>query len=310
MLKHYLSQLILLPLILLVTSWAQAETSFSRVYVFGDSLSDTGNLASVVGGFPAPYYMNRVSNGPVAVETLAAQLGHTAEASLHLIGPAVGSNYAVAGANAYGDEVIDLNTQVISFYANHGYIAPADALYVIFIGGNDVRSVRDEPDMSIARSIVYAAASEVGQAMVSLIQAGAQSFMLINSANIGIIPETQLIADVTSQTELLKHSRKLSQFYRVALHETAEQLKELDDVNIIEFDLFKYLNKVVKKADTYGFSNATDACFYLETMTFHPDCNYGLNADQFIFFDEIHPSTRAHTLIGEAVYEALVKKTN
>ena len=76
-----------LPLLLIFSGWAQADPSFSRVFVFGDSLSDTGNLASVIGPFPAPpYFMNRVSNGPVAVEALAARLGHTAEASLHLIG--------------------------------------------------------------------------------------------------------------------------------------------------------------------------------------------------------------------------------
>ena len=32
-------------------SWAQADNGFSRVYVFGDSLSDTGNAASLVGDF-------------------------------------------------------------------------------------------------------------------------------------------------------------------------------------------------------------------------------------------------------------------
>ena len=151
MIKNNLSKIIL-ALLLIFSSWVQADTSFSRVYVFGDSLSDTGNLASIFGPFPMPpFYKNRVSNGPVGVEVLAQKLGHTAEASLHLIGPSVGSNYAVAGANALGSDPIDLGTQVLAFQANHGFIAPPDALYVVFIGGNDVRSSRGRADLSDAK---------------------------------------------------------------------------------------------------------------------------------------------------------------
>lgn len=49
---------------LAMSSMGRAET----VVVFGDSLSDTGNLASVTGAFPNPPFAgNRVSNGDTAV---------------------------------------------------------------------------------------------------------------------------------------------------------------------------------------------------------------------------------------------------
>ena len=54
---------------------------FSDMVVFGDSLSDTGNVASLTTAvfgstFPAyPGAVGRFSNGPVWVETLAAGLG-------------------------------------------------------------------------------------------------------------------------------------------------------------------------------------------------------------------------------------------
>ena len=304
MLKRSLLK-ITIPLLLVFVSWAQADTTFSRVYVFGDSLSDTGNLASVTGPFPLPFYMNRVSNGPVGVETLAAQLGHTADPSLHLLGLNVGSNYAVAGANAFGNEPIDLNTQVLSFQVNHGFIAPADALYVMFIGGNDVRSAREVADYSTAKLVVQAAANEVRQAIETLIQIGARSFLLINSPNIGVIPETRLIANATNNPELVKHARKLSNEYRRALHVFSVQIKDINQVDIVEFDLYKFFNKLVKNAEYHGFTNSTDACFSSVTFNFHPDCNFGANFDQFIFFDEIHPTARAHALAGEALFEAL-----
>ncbi len=305
MFKFHLSRFIL-PLLLISSSWAQADISFSRVFVFGDSLSDTGNFASVVGDLPPPYFMNRITNGPVAVETLAERLGLTAQASLHMILPAAGSNYAVAGARASGIQPIDLGTQIISFQANH-IVAPADALYVIFIGGNDIRDARSETDWVLARSMIKAAATEVRNAIKNLSHIGAHSFLLVNSPNLGLMPETRLIATATNNPGLIERTRQLSKLYQHELHKTAWHLENAHGINIIEFDLFNFFNNLVEQPSHYGFSNATDACFNPASFTFHPDCNFGSNFDQFIFFDDIHPTARVHALVGDALYEAVNK---
>ena len=53
-----------------------AEASpISALIVYGDSLSDNGNLFAAVGFLPAPYASGRFSNGPVAVEYLATMFG-------------------------------------------------------------------------------------------------------------------------------------------------------------------------------------------------------------------------------------------
>ncbi|MDH3636209.1 MAG: SGNH/GDSL hydrolase family protein [Gammaproteobacteria bacterium] len=291
----------------LVSSWAQADNGFSRVYVFGDSLSDTGNAASVVGDFPPPFFMNRVSNGPVAVETLATRLGLNAEASLHLISPAIGSNYAVAGASARTSaDLNDLDNQIIFFLANHAAGAPADALYVVFIGGNDIRDAREEADFTKARNIVKEAADKVKNAIETLAGAGAESFLLVNAPDVGLIPETQLTSTLLGDPKLIKRTSRLSKLYRKRLHRIANQFDDYgNEIEIVEFDLFKFLRKLLRKADKLGFANTTDPCFstslYLPDSFFHPDCNF----DQFVFFDEIHLTARAHALAGEAMFEAL-----
>ena len=187
------TRFIFIPLLLCISFLANAENTYSKVYIFGDSLSDTGNLASVIGPFPAPYYQNRVSNGPLAVDILTAKLATNADASLHLLGLNNGKNYAVAGAKASGNEPIDLNTQILSFQANHGFIAPSDALYVILIGGNDIRSALYETDLTTADSIINSAGNKVQDAVKSLNLIGAQSFLIINVPNIALIPETHFI---------------------------------------------------------------------------------------------------------------------
>ena len=103
--EHTMMKRCLRSIVLFVCLLFPIEASaqgFSNMYIFGDSLSDTGNRATVTGDFPAPFFMNRVSNGQVAVEVLATSLGLSADASRHLVGPAVGTNYAVAGARAGG----------------------------------------------------------------------------------------------------------------------------------------------------------------------------------------------------------------
>ena len=303
---------LLIPVVLVFSSWANADSSYTQVYVFGDSLSDTGNLASVTGDFPSPpYYMNRVSNGAVAVEILVDKLGLTAEASLHLIGPQVGTNYAVAGANAAGAEPIDLAAQTTIFLANHAYVAPADALYVILIGGNDIRSARHFSDTAIANAIVDVAAMQIQQTISVLAQSGARSFLLINSPDIGVIPETRILSQLTNDPGMVRRATKLSKRFRNNLKEVIEQLDEADDQNetgdleIFQFNLFKFFNKLIKKGSKAGFTNTTDACFSSITFTFNPGCNFGQNFDQYIFFDEIHPTARVHAIIGDAIFQEL-----
>ena len=301
------SKFLLIPLLLCVSFLAHAENSYSKVFMFGDSLSDTGNIASVFGQLPAPYYKNRLTNGPVAVDTLTAKLGDTAESSLHLIGPSVGHNYSVAGASASGNEGIDLDTQVISFQANHGYVAPSDALYVIFIGGNDIRAALYEPDLIIAETIIKNAKNKIRDAIKTLKQAGARSFYVIGTPDIALIPETSLMAAALNNPDLLTRASYLSKRFNRKLHRMIERLEDNHGINVSEFKLAKLFAKVLDDSTSLGFTNKTDACFSSVTYTFHPDCNYGLNIDKFVFFDEIHPTARVHAMFGEAFYKELIE---
>src|SRR5690606_9205700 len=145
---------------------AQESERGSALFVLGDSLSDTGNAAAVADyllgqpmypeatiGLCHPgerllldrdcadivYLRSRVSDGPVAVEHLAAYLGVQLEPSFHTVPdrPVVGTNYAVAGAKARGSTPRDLTDQVERLLADHGASLPAGAIAVLMIGGND-----------------------------------------------------------------------------------------------------------------------------------------------------------------------------
>ena len=99
---------------------------YSDLIIFGDSLSDTGNVFIVTGGaLPSqsagPYAGGRFSNGPLWVETLANGLGLPTSASPFLVG---GNNYAFAGAKTgVGATPPDL----LLHPKNSSYPAPASA---------------------------------------------------------------------------------------------------------------------------------------------------------------------------------------
>ena len=102
-----------------------------RVVVFGDSLSDSG-------GNPAPsppYFGGRWSNGHTYADGLAPRYG--LGDALQPSSIAGGTNYARAGARVTGASgVVE---QIASYLRDVQWSADKHTLYVVFIGGNDVR---------------------------------------------------------------------------------------------------------------------------------------------------------------------------
>lgn len=290
-------------LLLLVSQAVTAAPPFSALYVFGDSLSDTGNLASIRGDFPAPFYQNRVSNGPVAVDILAQRLGLSAQAAQYLLGRRSGGNYAVAGAKASGNDLIDLPSQVVMFLAQHRNDAPADALYVVFIGGNDVRAARGAPDVTTANAAVDDAVSEVAENVVRLIRAGARALLVMNSPDLGLLPETRRLALERNDPLLARRATQLSERYAAQLSRALGQIQqEHAKVWLKEIDIYRASRGIAQHAAQLGIDNVADACFNVEAFTFHPNCAGGAAFDRFYFFDEIHPTAKVHRLIGEGIY--------
>src|SRR5450756_3144747 len=92
-----LKRVLKLVLVLLSVSAVAQAGSFSSVVVYGDSLSDNGNLFAATGQPGAPYYQGRRSVGLGAVEQLAAALG-TPLLDFAWIGATTGiGNYADGG---------------------------------------------------------------------------------------------------------------------------------------------------------------------------------------------------------------------
>jgi len=107
-----------------------SQIDISHLVVFGDSLSDNGNLFKLTGSPQPPYWNGHFSNGPTYAEQLAQWLGV----------PPLGvplDDRAFGGAQATGNLPISLSNQVAGYIAQlHGQPAAKDTP-LIFIGTND-----------------------------------------------------------------------------------------------------------------------------------------------------------------------------
>jgi len=267
--------------LLLGVSPSASATSYSGVYVFGDSLSDTGNIYAATGGLipGAPYFPGRFTNGPTYADYLAGLYGHNANP--FLLG---GNNYAFGGATAggTGTTIPSLGDQVSLFRSRPGS-ADAGALYVVWAGGNDLRNDPGPGGIS-------SALSGVTNAILNLYSEGARNFLVMNMPNLGLTPEAR--GNGTSFQATLG-----SAVYNAYFGGIMGALQGgLTGSNIRTLDTFALLSGIVANPGAFGFSNVTDACLGTTVCA---------NPDNYLFWDSIHPTTAGHRLIALAAYNVL-----
>lgn len=277
----------------------------SSIVVFGDSLSDGGNAYALTGGaFPPPPYAQRFSNGPVAVERLAANLGLALTPSL--LG---GTNYAVGGAEtgtnnylrfnsnpgvaaAFGGNNTGLQVQVNAFTATN--TLSSSSLAVLWGGANDLFSALTlgaDPVQTMGN-----AALNLRNEVFSLYGAGARHILLPNMPDIGLTP-FGLSLGVATAGQLTA----VSEGFALGLQQMAAGLEvALPGLDIIEFDTFHALQDIIANAASLGFDNTTDPCV---NITLGTVC---ANPDRYVFWDDVHPTARVQSLLGDQFTAAVI----
>ncbi len=304
---------------------------YSGVYVFGDSLSDRGNLAEtgfvqaaasqpITSNYPnPPSNHDSFTNGPVAVQLVAQSFGFNADPSVFVTGFAdihglfgglsyvPGGNYAVAGATSAGTPLVsggvpgaNLPQQVGAFTAKTAGTADPNALYILFIGGNDVRGAARNATGNPA--VTQGVSAEIA-ALQTLAGEGARQFLVVNVPNVGDIPEF-----AQDNPTLAANATLYSQQYDTQLAAGIAGLTLPTGTSVTQFDLFKYNASIKANAAALGFTNTTDRCFTAtpEFALTTPQCGpNGANIDQFLYWDAIHPSGRVQALWAGGFEQAL-----
>lgn len=281
---------------------ALAAPIFTDLYVFGDSLSDTGNNEIVAPGGDIPgtdftYGDNgRFSNGRVWAEYLSENLGLSSELEPSRAG---GNNYAHGGASIdYGaGPETGLLTQYQHYLAGQGAGgSDPDALYVVWAGGNDLR-VKIGPGSDPFEVISQSMAGYQGM-LLGLIEAGAEHVMVPNIPNLGRTPEA-MAAGVSEQ------ATQLAWLWNSSLDGMLQELSMETSATIYAFDTFGFLESVFADAHTFGFTNLTEPCSSMEGNQ-QISC---ANPEQYIFWDSLHLTTAVHELLGAQSHKLILART-
>ncbi len=269
--------------------------SIKNIYVFGDSLSDNGNLFAFSGGLgpPSPPYFNgRFSNGPVWVEYLDDMLPRA-----ELDDRAFGGSFSDMGnVNGPFPGVLE---QVALFLDTGPSPKPRD-LRIVWAGANNYIF---EPLSTDPITIV----GDVAAAVQQLAGAGCQNSMIPNLPNIGATPFGR---SVPGLEDLL--TQKI-QAHNVALAEEVELLRGELGIRIILLDVGSVFDRTL--AGQLGFVNSSFPCLapLVEGGPLEPtgacpvedDGQIASVAPGALFMDPVHPTTAAHKLIAAFAFGAL-----
>jgi len=155
-----------------MTTPAQA---YDQLYVFGDSLSDTGNNGRFT------YDSNK---HPLYDEVLAQRIGAALVAS-----DDGGYNYAAGGGVAVPalNPADNTQDQVQSYLNRVNGRADGEGLYIHWIGGNDLAAAALNP--ATAPGVAYNSAAAAAAQVHSLLNAGAGTVIVPTVPNIGSTPQ-------------------------------------------------------------------------------------------------------------------------
>jgi len=273
-----------------LTCWPQpTEAStlrFEQIYVFGDSLSDTGNMFQATGGVvppSPPYQSGRFSNGPVWVEQLTSKLAASPHSTVNFA--FAGATTGVAKASNFDStlQIPGLLSQVKDFQATHPSANP-NALYIVWAGANDYLGGTRSPAGPL---------NNLSQAVRALAAGGAKNFLVVNLPDLGKLPATRNNLSASTLTRLTKaHNSGLSQ----ALDPLRQSLAPGTKLTLL--DVNALFNQAMAEPRKSGFTNVTSPCLDRGVA-----CN---SPNEFLFWDQLHPTAAAHRAIGTLALAALM----
>lgn len=293
--------LLLWCLVLPTAAWA---APLSDIFVFGDSLSDSGNVLLATGGLipgpPTAYFNGRFSNGPTYADVLATRL------NLGPLAPSLagGTNYAYGGASTdahpleaiFGPGFGTVQTQVSQFLTDVSHTADPSALYVVFAGANNLRDALLGNPLDAPAAITNAIGDLHG-ILTDLIAAGAQTILVPNVPNLGLTPQVAGFGPGA-----VAFATALTLNFNAALE---PMLNSFTGVTIIPLNTFGFFQELVAHPGNFGLSDVTSRCYTGDDQTFTGGGTICSTPDTFLFWDGVHPTAAVHALIADRALAAL-----
>ena len=320
----------------------QAHAQFSQLVVFGDSLSDNGNVFAASGNTtpPPPYFEGVFSNGPVWADLLAERWG-IPQTNLAFGGALSGITNSGNGA-APTDGTLSVYAaaplpgvlaQIQLYAAQTGGAADPDALYVVFVGGNDFLQLAQDPmvlgafgasigldpfDPGFATNLAGAiinltldnitsndarlflgGANTIASGAVPLLyNMGARNILVAYLPDVSATPAISA-ADAAAPGTRANFLAIVENYNTVLAARLALLRQNFPDLNLIEYDAANALRAILADPAGFGFENVTDSC--VDTLCF---LNPAIDPNTYVFWDAIHPTGRVNELTADQIQAA------
>lgn len=257
----------------------------SQVVSFGDSNADAGLGAalslSVFTGNPTPTVGSvggRFSNGPVAVEDAASDLG------VGLASYGVGG--ATTGAYAFG-VIPSLLTQIPIYQASLGSQSlSASALYVITAGSNDLFGLTT----SVPASTLTTATGNIQSAVTTLSDAGARLIVVVNRT---VRPDP---ASLDNANGVALNS---------AVQATVSNLDAALPATVLYLDAYGISSALQANPAAYGLTGGSTRCIDDPACLADPS---GVGAT-YVRFDSAHLAQGANAIIAQEMVRLVVMQS-
>lgn len=309
-----------------------------KIVIFGDSLSDNGNLYTVSSAahkvislvpivpMNPPYFNGRFSNGIVWNEIVSQAM------NMELANYAYGGAWAESVWNSGVVVPFDLATQV-NFHVVHAArdFNKGKHLYVLWAGANDYVEGRKDPDYATTNTV-----ETIKKQIDWLIYYGAKQFLVFSLPDLSKIPEVvwrgpdaAMAIGHLSQT----HNEKLAAM-------VTEEQKLHPDLKFIFVDIAKPFTDIIEHPEKYNLKTSTDICYkgnydlmlkmtntreieaakevkmdlihntslrtaYLTAKMAEMGELPCQNPDDYLFWDHIHPTRIGHQIIATMVLSVL-----
>jgi len=279
-----------------------ADEEIDQIVVFGDSLSDPGNAFSLTGAQSVPPYLlipeaayaiggHHFSNGKTWVEVFAKELDLKSKPAFRNFKY---TNYAVGGSRARNMGPVNLSTQVAAFLGSDGIESETEVLFVLFIGGNDIRdaivALAVDPGGQTSGQILQQALTSIGDNLTALIQAGATRFLIVTVPDLSLAPAVRLQGPGAQFA-----ANFLSVQFNQGLIQLANGYRLAFPVEITEFDLFTLFASLAQNKEDLELTDTETTCI-MPGVIESAVCD---KPKQYLFWDGIHPTKRVHKFIGK-----------
>lgn len=301
-------------------SFASAQT-IRKIVFFGDSLSDSGNNFIFTGQStakpypigPAAFSYNigghHFSNGATWAEQLSTMLHIPNSGHPSLRTPGVFTDYAVGDARSRAGAptfpYFDLTTQVGDFLTDFGGKAPADALFVIWIGADDLEDALNaltaDPSGATSLVILEDAIAAIEANIGRLYAAGGRMFLIANVPDLANTPYVQYLgANVDPAIPVIASEFTLG--FDVELVAATGGLAGLPGMQYFRFfDVNALFSEVLAAPGKFKLINVTDRCT-IPNVTGRAMCT---DPGVYLFWDGTHPTTAAHGIVAAAALSIL-----